>query len=38
MSHAVRAKQLENQVERLYREALADLFHQPKMLTILWKC
>ncbi|GAB4481906.1 MAG: DUF47 family protein [Anaerolineales bacterium] len=30
MSHAVRAKQIENQVERLYREALAELFHQPK--------
>jgi uncharacterized protein Yka (UPF0111/DUF47 family) len=29
-SHAVRAKQLENQVENLYREALADLFMQPK--------
>jgi predicted phosphate transport protein (TIGR00153 family) len=29
-THAVRAKQLENQVENLYRNALADLFHQPK--------
>ncbi len=29
-SHAVRAKQIENQVENLYRQALADLFHQPK--------
>jgi predicted phosphate transport protein (TIGR00153 family) len=29
-SHAVRAKQLENRVENLYRQALADLFHQPK--------
>ncbi len=29
-SHAVRAKQIENQVEHLYRQALADLFHQPK--------
>ena len=29
-NHAVRAKQLENQVENLYRQALADLFHQPK--------
>ncbi|HEY5671340.1 MAG TPA: DUF47 family protein [Anaerolineales bacterium] len=29
-NHAVRAKQLENQVEHLYREALADLFMQPK--------
>jgi hypothetical protein len=29
-SHAIRAKQIENQVEALYRQALADLFHQPK--------
>ena len=29
-NHAVRSKQLENQVETLYRQALADLFHQPK--------
>ncbi len=29
-THAVRAKQLENQVENLYRNALADLFHQPR--------
>lgn len=29
-NHAVRAKQIENQVENLYRQALADLFHQPK--------
>ncbi|MFZ5809242.1 MAG: DUF47 domain-containing protein [Chloroflexota bacterium] len=29
-SHAVRAKQLENQVETRYRNALANLFHQPK--------
>jgi predicted phosphate transport protein (TIGR00153 family) len=29
-SHAVRVKQLENQVETLYREALAALFNQPK--------
>jgi uncharacterized protein Yka (UPF0111/DUF47 family) len=28
--HAVRAKALENRVETVYREALADLFHQPK--------
>jgi predicted phosphate transport protein (TIGR00153 family) len=28
--HAVRAKTLENQVEQLYREALADLFRGPK--------
>lgn len=27
--HAVRAKALENRVERVYREAIADLFHQP---------
>jgi len=29
-NHAVRSKQIENQVEHLYRRALADLFHQPK--------
>jgi len=29
-SHAVRSKQVENQVEHLYRQALAELFHQPK--------
>jgi len=29
-NHAVRSKQIENQVEALYRQALADLFHQPK--------
>ena len=29
-NHAVRAKQAENQVEAIYRLALADLFHQPK--------
>jgi predicted phosphate transport protein (TIGR00153 family) len=28
--HAVRAKQVENQVESIYRQALAELFHQPK--------
>lgn len=28
--HAVRAKQVENQVENLYRQAIADLFHQPE--------
>jgi len=28
--HAVRAKALENRVEHVYREAIADLFHQPK--------
>jgi predicted phosphate transport protein (TIGR00153 family) len=30
--HAVRAKALENRVEQVYREALADLFHDPKDL------
>lgn len=30
--HAVRAKALENRVESVYREALADLFHDPKDL------
>jgi hypothetical protein len=29
-NHAVRVKQIENQVESLYRQALADLFMQPK--------
>ncbi len=29
-NHAVRSKQIENQVENLYRQGLADLFHQPK--------
>jgi predicted phosphate transport protein (TIGR00153 family) len=29
-NHAVRVKQIENQVEAIYRQALADLFHQPK--------
>ena len=29
-SHAVRVKQLENQVEQIYRQALADLFNQPR--------
>lgn len=28
--HAVRAKALENRVETVYREALADLFHRPQ--------
>jgi uncharacterized protein Yka (UPF0111/DUF47 family) len=31
-SHVVRAKQMENQVEDLYRQALADLFNQAKDL------
>ncbi|UCD99123.1 MAG: DUF47 family protein [Chloroflexota bacterium] len=30
--HAVRAKALENQVEKVYREALADLFRNPQSL------
>ncbi len=28
--HAVRAKALENRMEKVYREAVADLFHQPQ--------
>ena len=28
--HAVRAKALENRMEQVYREAVADLFHQPQ--------
>lgn len=28
--HAVKAKALENRVEQVYREAVADLFHQPQ--------
>ena len=31
--HAVRAKALENRVEQVYREALADLFRDPKDLN-----
>lgn len=31
--HAVRAKALENRVESVYREALADLFHEPRDLN-----
>lgn len=30
--HAQRAKALENRVERVYREAIADLFHEPEDL------
>jgi uncharacterized protein Yka (UPF0111/DUF47 family) len=30
--HAQRAKALENRVERVYREAIADLFHKPEDL------
>jgi predicted phosphate transport protein (TIGR00153 family) len=29
-NHAVRAKALENRVEHVYREAIADLFHRPQ--------
>ena len=29
-SHAVRVKQVENQVESIYRKAIAELFHQPE--------
>jgi len=29
-THAYRAKSLENKVERVYREAISDLFHGPK--------
>jgi predicted phosphate transport protein (TIGR00153 family) len=29
VDHAIRAKALENRVEAIYREALADLFHRP---------
>lgn len=32
LQHATRAKKLENRVEGLYREALAELFQQPKTL------
>jgi len=28
--HAVRAKALENRIETVYREAIAELFHRPK--------
>jgi len=34
-NHAVRVKQLENQVESLYRQAIADLFHQPRDLEYI---
>ena len=30
LTHAVRAKKIENDVELLYRQAIADLFHQPQ--------
>ena len=29
-THAIRAKKVENDVELLYRQAIADLFHQPE--------
>jgi uncharacterized protein len=29
-THAIRAKKIENDVELLYRQAIADLFHQPE--------
>jgi uncharacterized protein Yka (UPF0111/DUF47 family) len=32
LQHATRAKKLENRAEGLYREALAELFQQPKTL------
>ena len=34
-NHAVRVKQIENQVESLYRQAIADLFHQPRDLDYI---
>jgi len=34
-NHAVRVKQIENQVEHIYRQALADLFHQPSNLEYI---
>ncbi len=33
-NHAVRVKQLENQVEHLYRQAIADLFNHPRDLGL----
>lgn len=35
--HAVRAKALHNRMERVYREALADLFHQPEDVEHIMK-
>jgi len=35
LDHAVRAKALENRVETVYREALADLFSMPQDLEHL---
>ena len=34
-NHAVRVKQLENQVEHLYRQAIADLFNHPRDLDYI---
>jgi len=34
-NHAVRVKQIENQVENIYRQALAELFHQPSNLEYI---
>lgn len=34
-NHSVRVKQLENQVENVYRQALAELFRQPKDLEYI---
>ena len=34
-NHVVRVKQIENQVENIYRQALADLFHQPRDLDTI---
>ena len=36
--HAVRAKALENRVETVYREALADLFHMRRTWNTSWRC
>ena len=35
--HASRAKSLENRVERVYREAIADLFSGPEEIAQVWK-
>jgi predicted phosphate transport protein (TIGR00153 family) len=35
--HASRAKALENRVERVYREAIADLFSGPEEIAQVWK-
>ncbi len=37
LSHATRAKQLENRAESLYREAIVELFQQPKTVEdVMW--